>query len=187
MDNRKQHLLREGIVRKAAGNVLEIGIGTGLNLRHYSRNVKKITGIDPSADFLEICAERARESHITINLVQGRAEQMPFSDHEFDTVVTTWTLCSINDIRLALNEVRRTLKPCGKFLFLEHGRSGDHIVVRLQDVFTPITKLSCGCRINRPIADLLQKAGFETDLDTRYAGLLKPFVYMYQGVATPSR
>lgn len=185
MDNEAQHVLRAQVVGKARGNVLEIGIGSGLNLRHYRKGVQRITGIDPSPGFLRICAERIQETGLTVHLVQGRAEELPFPDHEFNTIVTTWTLCSINNIALALQEIRRTLKPCGELLFLEHGRSADNVIVRLQDAFTPLTKLSSGCRINRPIAELLQDAGFEITLRTRYAGILKPFVYMYEGCATP--
>ena len=186
MNNKTQHLFRKHVVAKARGNVLEIGIGSGLNLRHYSSDVDTIIGIDPSPGALFICSRRIGKTNLSVCLIQGQAEYLPFPDHAFDTIVTTWTLCSINNVGLALREAHRTLKPNGKLLFLEHGRSTDHIVVKLQHILTPLTKLSGGCRINRPIAELLQNAGFEIEnLRTRYAGSLKPFVYMYEGCATP--
>ena len=186
MNNRTQARFRQDVIAPANGNILEIGIGSGLNLKHYSRRVETIVGIDPSPGALRICAKRARKSGLRVTLVRGRAERLPFADHVFDTVVTTWTLCSVDDVAFALLEVRRTLKPSGKLLFLEHGRSADHLVVGLQDFLTPVTKLSSGCRINRPIAKLLREAGFKINcLRTRYAGRMKPFVYMYEGCATP--
>ena len=118
-------------------------------------------------------------------LVKGRAEALPFRDHYFDTLVTAWTLCSIDDIEGALREFRRVLQPRGKLLFIEHGRSSEDTVTKWQDLRLPVTMaVSGGCRINRPIEKLLRNAGFQVlHMTTHYAGVLKPFVFMYEGCA----
>src|SRR5262249_54436236 len=110
-----------------------------------------------------------------------------FPSNIFDAVVTTLTMCSIEDIDRALAEIHRTLKPGGQLLFLEHGRANNHGVTRWQDLLTLITRpLNGGCRINRPIATLIRDAGFDiSQMRTAYAGFIKPFVYMYEGIATP--
>ncbi|MGA7323822.1 MAG: methyltransferase domain-containing protein, partial [Rhodomicrobium sp.] len=126
--------------------------------------------------------------HIPVQLIQAQAEALPLSDHVFDTIVTTWTLCTISEVDKALAELRRALKPTGQLLFLEHGRAEDYAVSRWQDALTHLTRpLNGGCRINRSIADLLTKAGFEIlSLRTGYAGVIKPFVYIYEGCASPT-
>jgi ubiquinone/menaquinone biosynthesis C-methylase UbiE len=188
MDNVRLHRLRSRLISQAKGRILEIGIGSGLNLPHYSNAVEQICGIDCSPFSLGICFRRAKRLDKPVLLVQGFAEALPFPDHTFDTIVTTWTLCSIDGIGEALLELRRTLKPAGHLLFLEHGRSAENRVEWWQDRLTCITKrFGGGCRINRPISRLILDAGFTISaLRNCYSGSLKPFVYMYEGVATPA-
>ena len=189
MDNRDLQRFRRRIVPLAEGRVLEIGIGSGLNLMYYGENVKQVFGADLSVGALDICNTRAAGLGIPVHLVQAEAESLPFPDRLFDTVVATWTLCSIDGIERALRELRRTLKPCGQFLFVEHGRAAGGGVIWWQDKLTKITRpLSGGCRINRPIDRLIREAGFEicelkTGYALGYAGVLKPFGYMYEGKA----
>ena len=121
----------------------------------------------------------------SIEFVEGVAEAIPLPDHSVDTVVTTWTLCTIQDVTRALTEMRRVLKPGGRLLFAEHGRSSEPRVVRWQDRLTPIWKqIGGGCHLNRPIEQLIREAGFRVErLQTGYMKGPKPMTFMYEGVA----
>ena len=172
---------------QARGRVLEVGVGSGLNLALYGAGADQVVGLDPSPRLLEM-ARAALESTAghSIELVEGSAEAMPLDDASFDTVVTTWTLCSIPDVEAALREMRRVLKPDGRFLFVEHGRSPDPGVTRWQDRLTPAWKrIAGGCHLNRPVRELVEQAGFRVEaLRTGYAKGPRPMTFMYEGVAT---
>ena len=133
MRNRRLIAYRERVISGAEGRVLEIGIGSGLNLPLYSRNVRRIIGLDPSPRLLAMARRTARPASGLIEFIEGSAEEIPLENATVDTVVTTWTLCSIPDAPRALREMRRVLRPAGRLLFVEHGRAPDPSVVWWQD------------------------------------------------------
>jgi ubiquinone/menaquinone biosynthesis C-methylase UbiE len=178
---------RSRIVSAASGRVLEVGIGSGLNLPFYSGSVKYVVGLDPSPRLLAMARETANRARKSLELVEGTAEAVPLEDYSVDTVVTTWTLCSIPDANRALHEMRRVLKPGGQLLFVEHGRAPDPGVRWWQDRLTPIWKrLGGGCHLNRAIKDLIENTGFRIErLANGYMRGPKPMTFMYEGSARP--
>ncbi len=152
--------LRSELLQSARGEVLEIGLGTGLNLCHYPAGVSRLRTVDPAPLLPDRVAERAANVSFPVELSRTGAEQLPYEDQSFDCVVSTWTLCTIPDPIQALREVRRVLKPTGRFLFLEHGRSDDARTAIWQDRLNPIQNvIGCGCNLNRPIDRLIREAG----------------------------
>jgi ubiquinone/menaquinone biosynthesis C-methylase UbiE len=173
-------------VPKARGEVLELGIGSGLNLRFYSSEVTRVHGVDPSVELQTTARERAKKTLLEVNfLLQSAEEPLELASGSIDTIVTTWTLCSIPDPSKALREGRRVLKPGGRVIFLEHGRSPDARVRTWQDRITPGWKhIAGGCHLNRPIATLLTDAGFRIgELETSYLRGPRPMTFTYQGYA----
>jgi ubiquinone/menaquinone biosynthesis C-methylase UbiE len=153
---------RSRTLAPARGRVLEIGFGTGRNLTHYPPTVKRIEAIDPDPDLDRLSLPRIAHAAIAVDFHHLNAEHLPFEDARFDTVVSTFTLCSIPDVVHALGEVRRVLKPGGQFLFLEHGRSPDASVARWQDRLNRAwMPLAGGCHLNRPMRELITDAGLE--------------------------
>ena len=177
---------RDRIVPAASGRVLEIGIGSGLNLPLYSPSVQHVIGLDPSPRLLEM-ARGAQRRNLPVDFIEGSAEGIPLEKASIDTIVTTWTLCSIPDADRALREMHRVLKPAGRLLFVEHGRAPDPNVVWWQDRLTPIWKrLGGGCHLNRAIGSLIEGAGFQFErLETGYMRGPKPMAFMYEGSARP--
>jgi ubiquinone/menaquinone biosynthesis C-methylase UbiE len=178
---------RRRVAGRAEGRVLEIGIGSGINLAFYTA-AKSLVGLDTSAKLLSMARRAAIGRAVSIELLEGTAEAIPLPDDSVDTVVMTWTLCSISDPMRALGEMRRVLKPgSGRLLFAEHGRAPEHAVVRWQDRLTPIWKrIGGGCHLNRPISQLISATGFRLDnLQTGYAPGPKPMAFMYEGEARP--
>lgn len=175
---------RDRLVPTADGRVLEIGIGSGHNLPFYSRRASAIIGLDPSPALL-LLAARARAPERAVTLLRGTAEAIPLDDASIDTVVTTWTLCSIPDATAALAEARRVLRPAGRLIFVEHGRAPDPFIQRWQDRLTPLWKqIAGGCHINRPIDRMLEAAGFHIEqLSTGYARGPRLMTFMYEGWA----
>jgi ubiquinone/menaquinone biosynthesis C-methylase UbiE len=178
---------RTRVVSGAAGRVLEIGIGSGLNLPFYGPNVKQVIGIEPSPKLLSMAREAARESKSSLEVIEGTAEAIPIDGASIDTVVTTWTMCSIPSVDGALGEMRRVLKPAGRLLFVEHGRAPEPRVQWWQDQLNPAWKrVSGGCHLNRAIEDIVKKAGFRVEhLDKGYMSGPKPMTFMYVGNARP--
>jgi ubiquinone/menaquinone biosynthesis C-methylase UbiE len=179
---------RQRVVGAAQGRVLEVGIGSGLNLPFYGPGVTEVIGLDPSKALIDMVSRRARANGRVVSLLLGSAEAIPLETGSVDAVLTTWTVCSIRDAATALAEMRRVLKTTGDLLFVEHGRAPDPWVVRFQDWLTPAWKrLAGGCHLNRPIPDLIEQAGFRVvDLRTGYADLgPRPFTFMYEGLARP--
>ena len=178
---------REKVVPRAHGRVLEIGIGTGLNMKHYDRSrVEKIWGLDPAMQMHRLAAKRVRKAGLDVELVGLPAESIPMNDASFDTVLVTYTLCSITDPVAALREMRRVLKPDGELVFCEHGAAPDAGVRRWQDRLTPVwSKLAGNCHLNREIPDLLAEAGFAVkDLQTMYLPGPRPLTFNYWGSAS---
>lgn len=175
---------RERVIPEAEGRVLEVGVGSGLNLPLYSRRVSHVTALDPSPQLLELARRRAETAPPDVQLVQGNAEDLPLESDSIDCITMTWTLCSIGDVNRALEEFRRVLKPGGTVLFVEHGRAPDATVRRWQDWLTPVWRRCAGnCHLNRPTMDLFKRGGFTFErLRTAYARGPRPFTYMYEGV-----
>jgi ubiquinone/menaquinone biosynthesis C-methylase UbiE len=176
---------RNRVVPAAEGRVLEIGIGSGLNLPFYSRNVTRVIGLEPSPRLLAIARRVERTGNGSVEFIEGSAEAIPLKDASVDTVVTTWTLCSIPDALRALRDMRRVLRPGGRLLFVEHGLAPDPNVIWWQDRLTPVWKrLGGGCHLNRAIGTLIEGAGFQFDrLRTGYMRGPKPMTFMYEGSA----
>src|SRR5712692_8559777 len=155
---------RERAAGAASGRVLEIGIGAGLNLASYRSSVEGVYGVDPSTELLAMANGRAKTVPFPVLLFEASSENLPFDERSFDTIVMTFTLCSIPDAGAALREMRRVLKPEGKLLFAEHGRAPDPTIVRWQDRITPVWKrLGGGCHLNRKMDDLIQAERFRID------------------------
>lgn len=175
---------RQRVVPAARGRVLEIGIGSGLNLPFYGAGVDAVIGLDPSLPLLSMAQTRATAA-APVSMLQGTAEAIPLETASVDTVVTTWTLCSIPDVTAALAEMRRVLKPGGALLVVEHGRAPDAAVARWQDRLTPLWKpIAGGCHLNRKIDALIHDAGFAvTGLRAGYMRGPRPFTFMYEGRA----
>jgi ubiquinone/menaquinone biosynthesis C-methylase UbiE len=175
-------------VPRAHGEVLELGIGSGLNLPFYDRSqVVKVTGIDPSAPLLARAAARAGDAPVPVELVHASGEQLPFSDRSFDSVIVTYTLCSVDDPARVLAEVRRVLRPGGELLFVEHGLAPDARTQTWQHRLTPIwRRLGGGCRLDRDMAALLRDAGFRIDdLIADYTEGARLLSFTYRGTAHP--
>lgn len=177
---------RRRVTAQASGRVLEIGVGSGLNLPLYQA-ATHVIGLDPSTRLLAMARIAVGELGRSIELIEGSAEAIPLPDHSVDTVVSTWTMCSIPDVGRALSEMRRVLTPEGRLLFAEHGRSPEPRVVRWQDRLTPVWKrIGGGCHLNRPIAQVIRDAGFRVEhLQTGYMKGPKPMTFMYEGLARP--
>ncbi len=179
---------RQKLVPLAYGKVLEVGIGTGLNLPHYDASkVDQLWGLDPALKLHSLATKRVRNSGLSVELIGLSAEAIPMPDQSFDTVVLTYTLCSIEDPVAALREMHRVLKPEGQLLFCEHGQAPDASVRRWQDRLTPAwSKIAGNCHLNRPIPQLLREAGFQTDnLETMYLPGPRPLTFNYWGLARP--
>jgi len=151
---------RDGVLAGAAGRVLEIGAGTGANLRCYGAAVESLTLTEPEAPMLRRLERKAREQAPGATVLRAPAEDLPFEDATFDVAVSTLVLCGVEDQPRALRELRRVLRPGGKLLFIEHVRSGDTHLARLQDRMNGFNHFVVGCDCNRPTLDSIREAGF---------------------------
>ncbi len=177
---------RRRTLAPAQGRILEIGFGTGRNLAHYPASVTRIEAIDPDRDLDRVSLPRIRRARIAVDFHHLDAEHLPFAAESFDTVVSTMTLCSIPDAVHALGEIRRVLKPGGRFLFLEHGKAPDPGVARFQErVNSRWGVLAGGCRLNRPVVQLVTDSGLlPGPIASYYMRRTPRFVgYMTEGVA----
>lgn len=180
---------RRRVVGGAAGRVLEIGIGSGLNLPFYGPSVREIIGIDPSPELLRMAGRRTAQVPVefVVEFVEGSAESLPLDNHSIDSIVTTWTLCSISDPGRALAEMRRVLKPGGSLFFVEHGRAPEPGVARWQDRLDPLwRRIAGGCHLNRKMDELISGGGFRLRSLTN-ARLPGPrtHTFFYEGEAAP--
>jgi ubiquinone/menaquinone biosynthesis C-methylase UbiE len=187
MRNRELRPYRERVISHAEGRVLEVGCGSGLNLPFYGTRVQEIVGLEPSARLTAMARRAVERSRASVRFIEGSAEVIPIESGSIDTVVTTWTLCSIADPARALAEMRRVLKPAGQLLFVEHGLAPESNVRQWQHRLTPVwKKIGGGCHLDRPIGALIEGAGFGIrQLETGYMKGPKPMTFMYEGRATP--
>jgi ubiquinone/menaquinone biosynthesis C-methylase UbiE len=186
MKNEETARLRAAWIPRARGEVLEVGIGSGLNLRFYSPEVTRVYGVDPSVELGRLARRRAAAGSTKVEfLLQTAEEELPLANASMDTVVVTWTLCSIPNALSALQEMKRVLKPGGRLIFLEHGRAPDPGVRVWQNRLTPFWKrIGGGCHLNRKIDELITEAGFQiSELTTGYLPGPRPMTYTYQGFA----
>ncbi|MBI3383345.1 MAG: class I SAM-dependent methyltransferase [Aquabacterium sp.] len=176
---------REKVVPLAQGQVLEVGIGTGLNIPFYDKTrVTRVTGVDPALRMHSLAQKRIAQAGLDVDLIGLSAERLPVDDASFDTVVCTYTLCTIPDPAAALAEMRRVLKPGGKLLFSEHGRAPDANVSKWQTRLQPYwRKLAGGCMLDRDVPLLLRDAGFQSEVQSRYLPGPRFVSYHYWGVA----
>jgi ubiquinone/menaquinone biosynthesis C-methylase UbiE len=186
MRNKRLRPYRERVPGAAEGRVLDVGIGPGLNLPFY-RRAREVFGLDPSSRVLARAQDAAQHTQVPVHLLEGSAECIPLADRSMDTVVMTWTGCSIPDIRAALKEMRRVLNPGGRLLFVEHGRAPDPGVARWQERLDPLwVQVSGGCHLSRKIDDLLSEAGFRVEgLKTGYIPGPRIMTFLYEGAARP--
>jgi ubiquinone/menaquinone biosynthesis C-methylase UbiE len=189
MRQRQLEKYRRDVVAGARGRVLEIGVGSGLNLLLYGKETEIIIGLDPSERLLSMAQRRAAEAGVPADLILGSATNIPLKNASMDTVVMTWTLCSISDPLSALREMRRVLKPGGALLFVEHGLSPEPAVERWQHRLTPLWRnIAGGCHLDRKVDNLIRAAGFEiSKLRNEYAHGPRPMTYMYEGRALPTQ
>lgn len=178
---------RQKVVPLAKGKVLDIGIGSGLNIPFYnSDKIDKVIGIDPSHELIELAKELANDSKASIELVIGSAESIPYPDNFFDTVLVTYTMCTIPNVAIANKEMWRVLKEDGRLIFSEHGLAPDKKISKWQNRIDPFWgKIAGGCHLNRDIQKLITDAGFSFEsLDKMYIPSTPKFAgYNYWGIA----
>ena len=186
MRNREVARYRLQVVPQARGTVVEIGIGSGLNLPFYGDDIERLYGIDPSEELLRMAGNKARSAPFPVELLAHAAEALPLEDRSADTVITTFTLCTITDPVKALQEMRRVLRPSGALLFAEHGLAPDASVERWQHRLNPVwNRISGGCNLDRKIDALIDAAGFSgIELKKEYAKGPRPMSYIYAGRAS---
>jgi ubiquinone/menaquinone biosynthesis C-methylase UbiE len=176
--------LRKKLVPLATGKILEIGIGSGLNIPLYSKG-EQVTGVDPSIELLAYARELAADTDIDVEFIAKGAEELPLADNTFDSAVVTWTLCTIPDPMAALLEIKRVLKPEGRLLFVEHGSAPEPEIVKWQDRVDPLwSALAGGCHINRRPDEMMVEAGFRfEEIERRYIKGPRIMTFNYQGIA----
>jgi ubiquinone/menaquinone biosynthesis C-methylase UbiE len=177
------------VVPAAEGVVVEFGIGSGLNLPHYDpAKVARVIGVDPSPAFIKLGRRRYAASKVPVEVIEGVAEELDLEGAIADTVVVTYTLCSVKDANAALAQARRVLKPGGKLLFVEHGRAPDEAIARWQDRLTPFTRrFFGGCRLDRNMEQLIWDAGFGFErLEYHWVSRMpRTSAFLYLGTARP--
>jgi ubiquinone/menaquinone biosynthesis C-methylase UbiE len=177
---------REKIVPRACGDVLEIGFGSGLNLPYYDRRkVRRILALEPSAGMRRLAAERVEATDIEVEFIDLPGEEIPLADDSIDSVLVTYTLCTIPDALAALRGMRRVLKPGGRLFFCEHGKAPDADVHRWQRRINPVwRRVAGGCNVDRDIPALLELGGFTIDDDNRmYIPGIRALSYNFWGAA----
>jgi ubiquinone/menaquinone biosynthesis C-methylase UbiE len=177
---------RQRALAGVAGDVLELGIGSGLNLPHYAPGVRRLVGVEPSVTATRMAQERIQQVGFPVEIVTGGAESLAVEEGRFDAVVSTFTLCTIPDVAGALATARRALKPGGRFFFLEHGVSSEPRVQKWQRRLEPLQRrIGGGCHLTRDHRALIESAGFAiSGLETFYADGPKPLSFLYRGVGT---
>jgi ubiquinone/menaquinone biosynthesis C-methylase UbiE len=178
---------RHRVAPLASGRVLEIGSGSGLNLPLYTNQVQHVFGLEPSAYLRDKAQELVPAASFPVDFIDASAEAIPLERDSVDTVVSSWTLCSIPDIEASLQEIRRVLRPDGRFIFIEHGRSPDQKISRWQDRLVPISTRLLGCSLNRPMDLLIEESGFRLqEMEAGYVDGPKLISYHYIGQALPA-
>jgi ubiquinone/menaquinone biosynthesis C-methylase UbiE len=176
--------MRARVASSLGGDVLEVGFGTGRNVRHYPQAVRRVFAVDPSLTSRHLAAPRIAQRGLPVEYVGLDGERLPLDDGRVDHVLTTWTLCTIPDVAAALAEMRRVLRPGGSLHFLEHGRAASAPVALWQDRLTPVQRrVAGGCHLNRPVDRLVAGSGLTITALDRYTVGPSVFGSMYEGVA----
>jgi len=177
---------RQEILADVKGEVLEIGFGTGLNIPYYPEHIKTIVTVDVNPKINKLAQKRIQSSNITVDCKVLNGESLPMADNTFDSVVSSFTLCSIANVEQALAEVYRVIKPGGKFFFVEHGLSNEPKIQVWQNRLTPIEKvIAGGCHLNRNIRQIVENQFDTVSLEELYAdNSPKIGAYLYRGIAT---
>jgi ubiquinone/menaquinone biosynthesis C-methylase UbiE len=185
MRNKQVTRYRRRTIPAAAGRVLEIGAGSGLNLRFYGGEVQHLYALDPSTRLLEMARKKRPAAEFPVEYLDASAEELPLDSGSIDTVVSTWTLCSVPDAARALREARRVLKPGGLLLFTEHGFAPDPRVQAWQRRLDPLwSRVAGGCHLDRRIDRLIREAGFDiAEMTNEYLKGPRPITYTYSGQA----
>jgi ubiquinone/menaquinone biosynthesis C-methylase UbiE len=186
MRNPRMADLRREVLSEADGDILEIGFGTGLNLEHYPEHIRRLTAVDPGVGMSRLARNRIGQSPIDVDLRLQTAEELPFDGERFDCVVSTWTLCSIQQAQRAVSEIGRVLKPGGRYIFLEHGLGEEPSIQRWQRRLTPLQRrLAGGCRLDVDIEALVRDGPFREVRVRRFVMEHTPRVVgsMYRGLA----
>ncbi len=187
MRNRQLVPYRERVISAAQGRVLEIGIGSGANIPFYGSSSRELIGLEPAPRLIAMAQQASAESVLPVTLIEGSSEAIPLESASIDTVVSTWTLCTIPNPVGALREMRRVIKPGGRLLFAEHGLAPEPNMQKWQNWLTPAWKrFAGGCHLNRAVGALIEEAGFHIEhIKTGYIGGRNPMTFMYEGAALP--
>lgn len=183
----QHHKVRSRVCAGLSGEVVEIGFGSGLNVRHYPESVERVTAVEPSDVAWQLSAVERKRSDTPVERAGLDGQKLPFPDASFDNALSTWTLCTIPDPVSALLELRRVLRPGGRLFFVEHGAAPDESLLRWQRRWDPVQRrLAVGCHVSRPITGLLAQAGIPgEDVRQYYAkGEPKLFGSLYEGRTT---
>ncbi|GMU95233.1 class I SAM-dependent methyltransferase [Ignavibacterium album] len=187
MDSEQINEGRKRILNKIEEEkILEIGFGTGINLKFYPENVKHIIGIDANEGMLKQAEKKIQNNKIKVEVIHQSSEKLPFKDNSIDAALSTYTLCSIKNVESALKEIYRVLKPEGKYYFLEHGLADKPLVQKLQHIFNPVQNIwADGCNLNRNISSLISASGLKIVEMKNYYMKRDPKIvgYMYEGIA----
>lgn len=174
---------RDDVTSEVSGVGIEIGFGSGLNLSYY-KNVNKLYAVDPSEELYNLAKKNLAKVSFSVEHIQSSAEHIPLPDNYLDFAVSTWSLCSIPNPEIALKEIFRVLKLNGKFSFIEHGKSPELFIFKLQNLLTPLSRrIAGGCHMNRDIEKIILNAGFEIEKLQKFTPKSKPLGFMYKGVA----
>lgn len=188
MRNKEARRYRERVIPQATGRVLEVGIGSGLNLPFYGTGVTHLFALEPSPQLRKMASRRTKDARFTVEFLDRSAEEIPLERSSVDTVVTTWTLCTIPNAVRALEEMKRVLIPGGVLLFVEHGLAPEPSVQTWQHRLNPLwNRIGGGCNLDRAIDNLIVQSGFQlADLQTEYIKGPKPMSFIYSGRAVPA-
>ncbi len=183
-DLKKQRI---DVVSEASGIVLEVGFGSGFNIPYY-KNISKLYALDPSQELYKLAKERVKSSLFPVEYLQVSAEKIPLADNSIDSIVSTWSLCSIPHAGVALKEMYRVLKPNGKFTFIEHGKSPKKFIAKLQKLLTPIfRRVAGGCHLDREIDKLIREAGFNFYKLEKFQEKQEFLEIAYKGIAVAKK
>jgi len=188
MSSEAKETVRQRLLADARGDVLEIGFGTGLNLRHYPKQISRLVAVDTNPGMHRRAVQRLQQCHFSVEHHQVAAEATGLESASFDTVVSTWTLCSVADVDQVLQEIARVARPDGKFLFVEHGLCPEPRVQRWQNWLNPINRLiGAGCNLNRDMPKLIQQSPLRIErLETYYIqGVPRIGAFTFEGSARP--
>ncbi|KJR44006.1 type 11 methyltransferase [Candidatus Magnetoovum chiemensis] len=183
---------RAETLKGVSGDVLDVGFGIGFNVPYYPKDVISVTALEPSEGMIRRAVQFITDKARPVKFVKNRAETMPFRDNEFDAVVSSAVLCSVGDLSRSLGEIRRVVKPQGRFYFFEHVRADNKKDIGLQNLFNPLNRrVFCGCNLNRDIERAIIEAGFTIVEIERFkpniSGLPKFISYMIRGIGEPNK